>query len=105
MKKGEATRIRLDDYEREKLEEISRVTGIPFSACIRALIVSFVRDFEKNKGTVRFPLTMDASKRIWDAIQETYPLPAYVTSLPKLEKFLDLMQKHEAKDASQPLEI
>ena len=98
MKKGEATRIRLDDYEREKLEEISRVTGLPFSACIRVLIASFIKDFEKNKGTIRFPLPMNASARIWEAVQEKYSIPPYVTSLAKLEKFLDLMQKHQDSD-------
>ena len=97
MKKGEAVRIRLDEYERERLEEISSVTGIPFSACIRALISSFIKDFEKNKDEVRFPIPMDTAKRIWDAIQEEYSIPSYITSLPKLEKFLDLMQKHENK--------
>jgi len=95
MKKVQATSIRLDEYEREKLEEISRVTGLPFSACIRVLIASFIKDFEKNKGVIRFPLPMNASARIWEAVQEKYSIPPYVTSLAKLEKFLELMQKHE----------
>ena len=95
MKKREATRIRLDDYEREKLEEISRVTGLPFSACIRALIASFIKDFESSKGVVRFPIPVDASACVWAAIQEKYSIPPYVTSLVKLEKFLNLMQKQK----------
>ena len=97
MKKVKATHIRLDDYEREHLEEISSVTGLPFSACIRVLIAAFIKDFEKNKGTVRFPLPMDAAARIWGAVQEKYDIPPYVTSLAKLEKFLELMQKQEAE--------
>ncbi|MCL1921689.1 MAG: hypothetical protein FWG50_11570 [Kiritimatiellaeota bacterium] len=97
MKKGDATHIRLDEYERERLSEISSVTGLPFSACIRVLIAAFIKDFEKNKGVIRFPLPMDASARIWDAIQEKYAIPSYVTSLAKLEKFLDLMQKHKTE--------
>ena len=95
MKKVLSTHIRLDEYEREKLEEISSVTGLPLSACIRVLIASFIKDFEKNKGTIRFPLPMDATVRIWEAIQEKYPIPPYITSLAKLEKFLDLMQKQK----------
>jgi len=96
-KKTEATRIRLDEYEREKLEEVSCITGLPFSACIRSLISSFIKSFEDRKGDIRFPLPMDAAERIWSAIQKKYPVPHYVDSLAKLEKFLELMQKHESQ--------
>ena len=98
MKKGEATRIRLDEVERKKLEEISTFTGLPISACIRALISSFIKDFDKNKDGIRFPIPVDASLSIWSAIQEECEIPPYVDSLPKLEKFLVLLQTHrEAK--------
>ena len=97
MKKGEATRIRLDEAERKKLEEISAVTGLPISACIRALIGAFIKDFDKNKGEICFPIPMDTSLRIWSAIQNEYEIPSYIDSLPKLEKFLLLMQTHHDK--------
>jgi len=98
MKRVKATNIRLTEYEREKLEEISRVTGLPFSACIRVLIAAFIRDFDKNRGEIRFPIPMDAAERIWEAIQEACDIPAYVTSLHKLEKFLDVMRKLEDEE-------
>ena len=98
MKKGEATRIRLDEAERKKLEEISAVTGLPISACIRALIDAFVKDFDRNKGKVCFPIPVDASLRIWAAIRQEYGIPSYIDSVGKLEKFLLLMQAHQGKN-------
>ena len=67
MKKNDATRIRLDETERRKLEEIAAITGLPISACIRALIAAFIADFEKNRGTVSFPIKMDAPLHIRSA--------------------------------------
>ena len=97
MKKGEATRIRLDEAERKKLEEISAVTGLPISACIRALIDAFVKDFDRNERKVCFPIPVDASLRVWAAIRVEYEIPSYIDSLAKLEKFLLLMQAHHGK--------
>ena len=94
MKKGESTHIRLNEVERRKLEEISALTGLPVSACIRALISAFLNDFEKNKGEIRFPIPMDAALRVWTSLQEEYDIPPYVDELPKLERFLKLLQEH-----------
>ena len=92
MKKNDATRVRLDEIERQKLEAISKVTGLPISTCIRALISAFVKDFEKNKGKLFFPISMNASLRIWSAIQKEYVLPACVNSVEELSAFLQLME-------------
>ena len=102
MKKCESTRIRLNEYERENLEETSRVTGLPFSACIRVLIASFINDFKRNEGTIRFPLQMNAAETIWESIQAKYSIPPYVTAIAELADFLDLMHKQALRNVGCP---
>jgi len=97
MRKSDATRIRLEEAERRKLTEITAVTGIPISACIRALITAFVTDFEKNNKEVRLPFKMDSMLHIWSTIREEYAIPPYIDSLPKLEKFLASVHEHWEK--------